>query len=160
MSYAEKWVQVNLVDSPGAKLQLERKHDSICACCFWAVLGRGQSPKESTGKTPWKIPKSQLTAPSPDTQKCCPNVLFCSWLGRMLLLATWSRALCTAWALERTAGQGKDGPACPGRWQLYPKVTLPAGLCCTTGRADTCSMHTWPLLHAASRYFTGTFPHV
>lgn len=34
MSYAEKWVQVSLVDSPGAKLQLERKNDSICVCCF------------------------------------------------------------------------------------------------------------------------------
>lgn len=33
-SYAEKWVQVNLVVSPGAKLQPERKHDSICVCCF------------------------------------------------------------------------------------------------------------------------------
>lgn len=42
-SYAEKWVPVNLVDSLGVRLQLERKHDSICICCFWAVLRWGQS---------------------------------------------------------------------------------------------------------------------
>lgn len=136
MSYAEKWVQVNLVNSPGVKLQLEKKHDSICVCCFWVVLGRGQSSKESEGKTPCKIPESQLTAPSLVKQNCWHNMLVCSWLGRMLLLATWSQALHTALALERMAGQGKDGPACPGRSQLYPKVILPARLCCKTGRAD------------------------
>lgn len=39
VSYAEKWVQVTPADSPGAKLQLERKHMVL----FVSELGWGQS---------------------------------------------------------------------------------------------------------------------
>lgn len=88
VSYAEKWVQVIPVNSPGVKLQLERKH--VVLFVFVVPSWTGNNPPRRLHRKCHVRSQDQLTALFPVTRKSFHDILVLSSpnSGRKLLSVT------------------------------------------------------------------------
>lgn len=134
VNYAEKWVQVSPMDSPG-ELQLARKHVVVFVVLVSELSWEGgQSSQEAEWKIPCQIPV--LLTVVWGRAFTMLFVLFFPGSGRKLLSGIWSPAPHIVLALAPMAGQVKDGPACQEMWQPYHKVNpLYMAFFCKAGRA-------------------------